>query len=340
MKTVRKNGFVIITKNIITILNGFKYSKKGLMAIAVILSLYNSGNTGNSLFALEATEEKGYDIIPMAAYAYVSLDEQSIHTPGIALAVQNDTKTYIATYQYTSLNEDPLFGVPKLYHAINFLGDLHSGPWNTLLIFRSESDEPITGGLRTFQMGGAFGYDFLFSRKSSLIFGMGLAGGDFGVELSNGKPLLLIPIPMIRYKREATFYDLEFSFLTSPNLTLTIAPQRKLRLSGDVRIDRLRDAGDIIFESILWYRFFDDSHEYGDFAGVGIGIKREDATFDLANREDVFSLQYYGAFLTLDATVLKVSAGYAFGAVERHGEEFKTDLSNGFYVEIQGLYLF
>ncbi|MDH5717940.1 MAG: hypothetical protein OEZ22_09910 [Spirochaetia bacterium] len=316
-----------------------KYPVKMLSMKRILISFLLLVLSGH-LIASEDTKENEYNLIPIGVYSYASLGSQSVHSPGVAIALKNDINMFVASYQYSKFMKDPLFNVPSDYHATNFLGDIHHGALNTLVIFRSESDDPFGGGLRTFQLGTALGYNFFNGESSTLIFGMGLAVGDFGVELSNGKPLLVIPVPLIRYQKESDFIKIDFSFLTGPNLSMALAPKNKIRLTGDVRFDRLRDAGDIIFESILWYRFFDSTHEFGDFAGIGIGLKREDATFDLANREDVFSVQYYGGFVTFDISILKISAGYAFGAVERHGDDFKTDLNNGFYTEIQGLYQF
>ncbi|MDH5721197.1 MAG: hypothetical protein OEZ13_11390 [Spirochaetia bacterium] len=316
-----------------------QYHKKRLSMKIFLISFLLLVLSGH-LVASEDAKENEYKLIPIGVYSYASLASQSVHSPGVAIALKNDINMFVASYQYSKFMKDPLFNAPSDYHAANFLGDIYHEAWNTLVIFRSESDDPFGGGLRTFQLGTAVGYDFFNEESSALIFGLGLAVGDFGVKLSNGKPLLVIPVPLIRYQKESDFIKIDFSFLTGPNFSMTLGAKSKIRLTNDVRFDRLRDAGDIIFESILWYRFFDSTHEFGDFAGVGIGLKREDATFDLANREEVFSVQYYGGFVTFDISILKISAGYTFGAVERHGDDFTTDLNNGFYTEIQGLYQF
>jgi len=302
---------------------------------------------GSSVFAVEANPEEikeqkeaGFNFIPIGIYGYASLGSQGMHSPGFAAALKKDKTMYVGSYQNIRLSEEPLYDVGRNFHAINFLGDIYHGAWNILAIFRSESDDPFGGGLRTMQFGSALGYDLFHGKKSSFILGLGIAVGDFGVELSDGSPLYVIPIPFVRYQTEGNFMKVDFSFLTGPNLALTLAPKSKVRITNDLRFDRLRDAGDLIFESLLWYRFFDSNHEYGDFAGVGVGLKREDASYDMADREDLFSIQYYGALVVFDISVLKISGGYAFDAVERHGDEFKRGLENGFFGEIQCLYQF
>ena len=65
--------------------------------------------------------------------------------------------------------------------------------------------------------------------------------------------------------------DAKFEFLTSPNLSLTLAPKNRVRFTGDFRMDQMRDSRDPIFEVALAYRFYSDQDEMGDFAGFSIG---------------------------------------------------------------------
>lgn len=303
-----------------------------LLSITILLFLPN-------LYSADR-DDRGYNIIPIAIYRYLSLDSQIVYSPGAALAIKGNKNLFVGSYKYTQFKEDPLFNVPKTYHEIDFLGDIHQGSWNTLLIFKSRSDKPVAGGLRTFQLGTAVGYNLFFGNTASIIIGGGIAVSDFGVVLPNGKPLPVIPVPLIRYSNEWKLLKLSFDFLTGPNVSLTLAPQKKIRVTADVRMDRFRDAGDIIFESILWYRFFDSSHKLGDFAGIGVGMKRDELAFDLANRSDAFSVQYNSAFAVLDLSLLKIQAGLTFNAIERHGDDFKTTINNGFFIEFQLLYQF
>lgn len=224
-------------------------NKEKLWKFLVVALLFS----GQLLFprpgeASEDGETEKYNIIPIGAYSYVSLGTQIVNSPGLALALQSQNSLYVGSYIYNSFEEELLFDVPEDYHRVNFLGDIHRGPLNTLLIFRSESDEPVSGGLRTFQLGTAIGYDLHFGSSSSFILGGGLAVSDFGVDLPDGRPMPVIPVPLIRYSNKGKVLNISFDFLTGPNLSTTLAPESKIRITSDMRMNRFRDAGDIIFE--------------------------------------------------------------------------------------------
>ncbi len=92
--------------------------------------------------------------------------------------------------------------------------------------------------------------------------------------------------------------------------------------------------------TVLHYRFFDSASDYGDFAGLSAGIKRDELSFDLSTREEEYSLQYYEAYGKIDFSVITITSGFAFNGQERHGDRFSTGLGDGFFFDIQCLYKF
>ncbi|MCB1174779.1 MAG: hypothetical protein KDK39_14510 [Leptospiraceae bacterium] len=244
------------------------------------------------------------------------------------------------TIQYAALRIYRQFQVPGNLYSINFLGDIKNRPWNTLLFFKSDSDRPVSGGLRTYQMGAARGYYFFRDRDSSFIFGGGIAVGDFGLKQPDGSVWPLIPIPLLRYEKRWQSGELAFDFLTGPNLSLKLKPIDHLQFTLDWRMDNYRDQGDILFEAIAWYRFFNESHKFGDFAGLGLGMKRDELGFDLSTRPEAFALQYTSAFATLDLGFLRISAGRTYHSLERHGDFLKLHTGKGSFADIQLLYKF
>lgn len=292
------------------------------------------------LFAAGEEKQDHYNIIPIAAYNYIESGDVSVHSPGAAVAVQNQKNLFVGAYTCTALPEKPYYTDTTLFHSIDFLGDIQDERNQYLLIFKSDSDKPVSGGIHTFALGAAYGYKFVKGSKFSLTAGAGVAVGDFGIDLPNGNPLPVIPVPLLRITSTHEWLTTSFDFLTGPNLSMTIAPKQRVRLSCDVRMDRFRDIGDVLFENILWYRFFNDNHELGDFAGIGLGLKRDELAFDLSATEENFALQYYSAFIKLDLSLLTVSGGPTFGSVERYGDTQKRELANGWFGDIQCLYQF
>ena len=283
---------------------------------------------------LSPAEECNFDVIPIGSYTYINLEEQGVHQVGTALAVTTPENLVVASYVLSSFTDDLVFEIPQMYHAIDFLGDFRNGRQQYILIVKSSSDQPFSGGLRTFQLGAAWGYEIVTGDRLSIIAGAGVAIGEFGVESP------VIPVPLIRINGGGKYLSGSFDFLTGPNLSLWLFPESRTRLIAEARMDKYRDPGDLLFDCSLHYRFFEPDSEYGDFAGVSAGIKREDLSFDLSSGTDDFSIQYYEAYVKLDFSILTLSTGLLFGGVERHGDSFSTDIGNGVLFNLQCLYQF
>jgi hypothetical protein len=301
------------------------------------------------VFAQENKENGGLHIIPMASYNYVKLENQSMHIPGIGFGLMKGdygkdfTKIHlsffgVALYQPVFLNNA---GTNETYHQIDVLLDGRIERHEFLGIFRSASDKPVAGGLQTFQAGTGWGYELIRNPSISLILGGAIAVGDFGLSLPDGGIVPVIPLPMIRFGLDLEWLGLTFDFLTGPNMSFTVAPERRIRLTADMRMDYYRSVEDIICEYILWYRFFDTNSKFGDFVGTGIGFKNDSLGFDLSiGRDKKFELQHSAIFGVIDFTILKVEGGYIFDSRYLIDRNKLNSQGKGFYIAIQGLYRF
>ncbi len=296
-------------------------------------------------------EEQGVNYIPLAQYDHLSLDKQTVKSPGAGLVVQGKDVMFVGLYTRHILKEEPQCDYPDAFHSIDTLLDGRAGRHQYLVLFKSESNEPVYGGFNTFQSALMYGYEFVSTEHTSFIFGGGIAVSDFGIDMPNGEPWPVIPVPLIRYKYDGSWLYTSFDFITGPNLNMVVGPKSQFRLTVDTRMDEFRDERDILFECTLGYRFFPVDHEMGDFAGVAVGFKNDNyGAFELNERYADFTcdddetesleIHYYAVFATLDITLLKISGGYAFGGRELCRKEEKRDLGDGYFVSIQGLYQF
>jgi hypothetical protein len=271
------------------------------------------------------------NILPLVGYDYLSLDSQSVQSPGAGLMVASDNVMAVGLYTLHSLEKETSAGSPTGYHSLEFVLDGHKGRHAYLAVFKSEADKPVYGGLNTFQSAAVYGYKLLDGPRLSLALGGGLAVSDFGIEGADGEPWPLLPVPLIRMNYSSRWLESSFEFITGPNLGFTIAPEKQIRLTGDFRMDQFRDIRDLIFESALHYRFLPADHPMGDLAGVSIGFRNEVYEFALAGEDEPVEIQYYAVFGTIDLTLLKISGGYAFS----DGNE-----KNGLHLSLQGMYQF
>jgi hypothetical protein len=303
--------------------------------------------------AQDSPDENKLYVMPLASYNYINLEKQSVHIPGLGLGLMkgdygkdftdvNSSLFIIAMYQPVFFDR-PLSdeSVPGIFHQADLMAEARMERHQLLGIFTSSSDKPVSGGISTFGAGMAWGYEVIRRNAVSLILGAGLAVGDFGLTLPDGRLLPICPLPLIRFGLNTRWFDASFDFLTGPNLSLTVAPEQKVRFTADMRMDYYRSIEDLIAEYIIWYRFFGAEHPMGDFAGIGVGYKNDSLGFDLSSgKGKSFELQQSSMFAVFDITVVKLEGGYIFNSRYLFDEHRAQSPGKGFYVSIQGMYRF
>jgi len=281
-------------------------------------------------------------------YDFWQLSDQNIHIPALGAGVLYGKQDLpfdeverrffgIALYQPMFFNQEPLSGVPKFLHQIDFLMDGRINRHQLLLIFKSAADNPIVGGLSTFQAGAGWGYEVIRQPSLSLIIGGALALGDFGLKLPSGGPLSFLPVPLIRFDVNTRWFISSFDFLTGPNIKFTIAPRERFRFTADMRMDHYRSINDLICDFVFWYRLFDNNHQFGDFAEIGLGFKNQSKEFVLLNMGTSFELQQTSIFAVADISLLKIEAGWIFDSRYMIGGKTVERPGRGFYFSIQGI---
>ncbi len=277
-------------------------------------------------------------VIPLAQYQLLSLESQTVHSPGAGVIAVSENLFLIGLYSQHFFSQDLGFDYPDTYHSIELMADGRNARHRYLGFFKSESDRPVVGGLRTFQAAAAYGYEVVQQPGFSLVLGGGLAVSDFGIETADGNPWPLLPVPLIRAAWESRLLSANLDFITGPNLGLTLAPQSRLRATLDARLDKLRDERDLFFEGALVYRFFDSDHPMGDLAGVAVGMKSDAFEFALEAEDESLELHYYALFGTVDLALLKLTGGYAFDSRVRYRERTTESAGDGWFISVSALY--
>lgn len=289
--------------------------------------------------SLSADNQK-LNYIPLFAWEQLDFSSQKLNTLSSGMIVQGNDMQIISLYKQHNFKQNLKYSYPKKYHSIEFLYEKNYANSQFLTVVKSDSDEPFSGGLHTFQIAAVWGFRLFKNNNLNLILGGGMGVSDFGIEISEGEPLPTIPLPLIRAKYQAKLLTASLDFITGPNFNFVVAPRNKLRINADLRIDNLRDERDLIFDLAAKYRFFSKEHELGDFAGISFGLKNDNRSFDLAKKDDKYDLHFYSLYGEIDFTLIKISAGHTFKNREMHQEEFKFDLDDGFFFAIQALYQF
>jgi hypothetical protein len=282
------------------------------------------------------TADTGGDFVyvPMAGYDLLRLSSAKTHSITAGGAKAGKKITFVGLYTRTIFDSAPAQDYPGACHGIELLLDINKNRHQVVSLLKSESDQPVCGGLETFQTAVVYGYEFIAGTRLHLALGGGLAVSDFGLESP------VIPVPFVRLRYESPLLEAGFDFITGPNLDLTFFPQQRFRLNGEFRIDQFRDPRDLIFEASLEYRFFNDQSSVGDLAGVALGIKSDNLSFTSAEHSEVYELHYYAVFAELDLSFLSLSGGYAFDGRERYEDDYTVGAGDGYFISLSGLWQF
>jgi hypothetical protein len=301
-----------------------------------------------ALFGQDIEQEKDPFILFLpVGYNGFWLDEQTIHNPaagiGFMLGKQDLPFTQIerrlmgmAMYMPFIFPKTPQPDVPKLLHEVGGMFDGRFGRHQALVIFQSASDEPISGGLNTFQLGAGYGYEVIRRPQISLILGAVLCVTDFKQNMGINVSSPVLPMPLIRLGVDTKWFDLSMDFITGPNLDFTVAPEEKVRLTGDVRIDTLRSITDVNCEFAIWYRLFSSDHKLGDFFGLGAGFKNEVTGFNLSRGES-FELQRASVFAAIDLSIIQIQSGWVIDSTYIMNDVKTNSPGKGFFLTVHGM---
>jgi len=290
--------------------------------------------------------KKNWTLTPLLNYEYLSFQGQFIHSHGegfmftrgnINPPLEEERNSLLITgvfKQYFIQEERDIY--PNLYHNINFMVDRKISRHLILGLAVAESDKPFYGGWRSFIGGLGYGYEFIRKENISLTLGIGLGIGDFGIELPNGGSLYVMPIPIIRFNIDTSFIDLSFEFLKKPVLNITLLPGCRVRLVNIFTVNQLpfRDIRDFIFDTRLMYRLFSNGSRFGDFAGVGVGVKNAAFGFALAEEGKSYEAVYHSVYGMIDLSFLQIQGGYSFNGMEIYDLERIKDIGDGFFLNI------
>lgn len=274
-------------------------------------------------------------VVPMARYEQYALEGQDIYRPTVGLEIASpDRESYQVTAAYSLHRLGDGKAEPEVFHVVDLAASRKSGRHQVLGLFLSESDEPVAGGLETFQAGAGYTYDAIRGERQTLSLGAGLAVGGLGLELPDGTDVRILPVPLVQYRLKTDFVDIALSCLAGPDLAVSGPRRGRLRLDGFVGFRRLREARDVDFDIAASYRFFAPDDRGGDFAGVSAGIRNASWHFQPA-KGLARDMTCYTPYLGLDLSFVRITGGAALAGRERLGASARRSLGGGSFLAVQ-----
>ncbi len=120
-------------------------------------------------------------IIPPVRYESLSLTSQSIQSSSAGINITGKDVQFVGLYTQHEFKEPLLYDFPRRYHTIDALLDGKHERHQYLGIFKSESDQPVSGGINTYEAAAVYGYELVNEHNLSLVFGGGIAVGNFSI---------------------------------------------------------------------------------------------------------------------------------------------------------------
>jgi hypothetical protein len=295
------------------------------------------------LFAEERS--KSWNLMTMAGYEFLSFDDQKIHAPGEGIMftmgdmdppVSEPRNSFVIMGMAKQFFlQESQNGYADVYHSMSVMAEKRIGRHSIIALAVSETDKPFYGGLRSFIAGAGYGYEFIRKENMSLLLGIDAALMDSGIDLPNGDPFPVMVLPRILFHAETSWLDFSLEFLNQPQIGVTLFPHAKLRLINAVVVPMsFRDERDLVFDTMLMYRFFSEESRMGDFAGVGIGFKNSGFGSTLAEKDKTYDILYHSVYGKVDLSFLQITGGYLFNGVESYDSDRRKDIGGGFYADV------
>ena len=284
--------------------------------------------------------EESIMYIPVAAYDYIALESRSLESPSLGAIILGENFLLSALYKQSTFSEEAPHDLAEDFHSIDTMLEVHTGRHQLLGCFKTESDQPVSGGWATLQATAIYNYQIIKSDEFVFRLGAGASLGDFGIDMKDGGNWPLIPVPFLGIEYNAPVLNAQFDFVTGPHLSVMLFPQSRVRLSGEAEINNYRDLQDLLFTAAVHYRFFPGEDSANDFAGVSAGISNNNLGFTPGGSDESYEFQYYSLYTELDLSLLKITGGYAFNGQEHPGDGSVSKTGDGYFISLQAMYQF
>ncbi|MDR1149146.1 MAG: hypothetical protein LBK66_11000 [Spirochaetaceae bacterium] len=286
---------------------------------------------------------------PIFSYKTISFDNITFHNPTGGLSVIRMNPVSKNLFSVTAMYSAALINgiennYPDLYHNIILSLNGKINRHSFLGAFVANTDEPVYGGLHTFNAFAGYTYDLVNWPHFSMDVGAYLIFMDIGVNLPDGTPWLVWPLPNIMLKWDYEWIDVSiFS-----GIELTVADGKPVSLT----MSKKSNDSDIS----LWYHYFRNKTSSTEILGIGIGLKN--TTSKVSTFEgNTYGINYSALYGSLRIfRLIELNGGWAFNGKENYGKinwdnlfemygysdemDYNAEIGNGFFFSVSARLIF
>jgi hypothetical protein len=286
---------------------------------------------------------------PIVSYKTTSLNGIVFHNPmgGLsATRINPVTKNiFSTTAMYSATIVDGIENnYPSLYHSIVLSFNGKAGRHTGFGAITANTDKPFYGGLHTVNAFAGYTYDLINGPHFSMDLGAYLIFMDISVNLPDGTPWLVWPLPAIALKWDYEWIDIS----VFPGIGITVADGKPVSFVMTKKSDD--------FDLSLWYHYYGKRQSRVEILGIGAGLKNAASQVKTA-AGDIYGINYYALYGGLKIfRLLEFHGGWAFDGKERYrkinwdnlfemygysdDQEYKAEIGNGFFFTISARFIF
>ena len=302
----------------------------------------------------ESIEQEKTKITPVLFYEHALMDDGGYRAPGAAVIIaggdrdlpfRHESSGFFlgALYKQYTFSDMKVPDYSDTYHDIEMLLKQRYERHYFILFFESYAQRPVVSGLQSLSAAIGYGFDLVQKNNYSISLGCMIGVSDYGIDLPDGRPIPVLPFPVARFTANYSWLKITYEFVMKSFVNFEIAPQKQIRMTGYLRMDRYTGIRDLLFDCALWYRFFPVNYKFGDFAGIAVGMKNDGRKFALPTKDKSFTFSQYSSFVKLDLSVLQLTCGYIFSGSETYidgNEKIKMKTGEGWWASVQAAYRF
>lgn len=161
---------------------------------------------------------------------------------------------------------------------------------------------------------------------------------DFRSDVPSADLPPVLHIFYVRYVYNTDLFTASFNILKGANLRFIIAPKKKVHFSGDLRMNKLDDIGDLKFDCYLGYSFSSSYCVSRSPADLAVGLRntaRKTVQYAGMNNPEI---RLYSLYSSLNFSVLKATMEYAFASTKISQNSLKANSNMNLSIMVEHKY--
>ena len=224
----------------------------------------------------------------------------------------------------------------KRSHGCNLMFNLAKEK-NSFMAMLSAGGELPFSNIKTVTGGVMYSRKIVDKENLSFDFGGGVIVADLGLKIA-GHDIYVIPLPVFSFTYKNDYLSGTIAVMGPPRIEFKLFPESKFRFNSSLGMMNVRSIRDLTFDCAFAYYPLHDTDK-GDMLSLSLGVMNNQTSVVLKDA-DVYGYQYYSVYGEVNATIVKLRAGYNFDGKAIVKDEFTGEIYKGFFASLNAMWMF